>query len=229
MKTIFAECSGMRFLTVVFVSHCEFMAHFSDRYPNGAIFCPTKAKAGLRDKVIVDVTMPGVPQAARLCGQVISHSSGRGLWVHVDKQSKATMDYLKSPDDHVSADVLGRVHSRYPASIQVSCRIDEASEHETLEGRIIDLSRGGAFVSGEEVPMVGTRVQLDIGPVPHDPSRQRHSTPVMFRVEGRVAWVGDVDNQKGFGVRFDQRGSQGTAPLRKMLRRASETGLFRLP
>lgn len=217
----------MRFLTVVFVSHSEFMAHFSDRYPNGALFCPTKAEAGLRDKVIVDVTMPGVPQAARLCGQVISHSSGRGLWVHVDKQSKATMDYLKSADGGVSVDVLGRVHSRYPASLQVSCRIDEPSEHETLEGRIIDLSRGGAFVSGEEVPMVGTRVQLDIGPVPHSNGRQR-SAPAMFRVEGRVAWVGEVANQKGFGVRFDQRGSRGTAPIRNMLRRASETGQFRL-
>src|SRR5690554_4347003 len=105
----------MRFLTVVFVSHSEFMAHFSDRYPNGALFCPTKAKAALRDKVIIDVSMPGLPEAARLCGEVISHSAGQGLWVHVDKQSKATLDYLKSGLDQLSVDVLGRAHSRYPA------------------------------------------------------------------------------------------------------------------
>ena len=220
----------MRILTVVFVSHSEFMAHFSDRYPNGALFCPTKAKAGLRDKVIIDVSMPGLPEAARLCGEVISHSAGQGLWVHVDKQSKATIDYLKSGLHQMSVDVLSRVHSRYPASLEVSCRIDEPTESETLHGRIVDLSRGGAFVSGQDVPMVGTRVQLDIGPVPSQTNRsnRRSSKQAMFRVEGRVAWVGQVDEQKGFGVRFDQRGSRGTAPLRTMLRRASESGQFRL-
>ncbi len=220
----------MRFLTVVFVSHTEFMAHFSDRYPNGALFCPTKAEAQLRDNVIVDVSMPTLPQPARLCGQVISHSSGRGLWVHFDRKSKKTIDYLKGLRGEVSADVLGRAHSRYPTSLHVSCRIDEEAESDILQGRIVDLSRGGAFVSGEEVPMVGTRVQLDIGPLEalsNGHASRAHASSV-FRVEGRVAWVGEVDEQRGFGVRFDQRGPRGVAPLRTMLRRASESGQFRL-
>jgi Tfp pilus assembly protein PilZ len=186
----------MRFLTVVFATHGEFMAHFSDKYPNGALFCPTRAEAQLRAKVIVDVSIPGLRQPARLCGRVISHSSGRGMWVNFDPQSRASVDYLTSLDDETTSERLSRAHSRYPASL--------------------DLSRGGAFVSGSQVPLVGTRVSLDIGPLSDSPKR--------FRVDGRVAWVGSVDDQDGFGVRFDRRGTKGAAPLRTMLRHASETG-----
>jgi Tfp pilus assembly protein PilZ len=207
----------MRFLTVVFATHGEFMAHFSDKYPNGALFCPTRAEAQLRAKVIVDVSIPGLRQPARLCGRVISHSSGRGMWVHFDAQSRPSVDYLTSLDDDDNAERLSRAHSRYPASLQVRCSIDETNaDTDALHGKIVDLSRGGAFVSGSQVPLVGTRVSLDIGPLADSPKR--------FRVDGRVAWVGTVDEQDGFGVRFDQRGTKGAAPLRTMLRHASETG-----
>ena len=211
----------MRFLTVVFASHDEFMAHFSDKYPNGALFCPTKAQAQLRAKVIVDVSLPGLRQPTRLCGQVISHSSGQGMWVHFDSQSRASVDYLKSLGNENSSERLSRTHSRYPASLEVRCSIEEANpETDTLSGKIVDLGRGGAFVSGSEVPLVGTRVSLDIGPLADSPTR--------YRVDGRVAWVGTVDEQNGFGVSFDQQGTKGAAPLRTMLRRAAETGELHL-
>lgn len=212
----------MRFLTVVFVSHAEFMAHYSEKYPNGALFCPTKADAQLRDKVIVDVSIPGLRQPARLRGEVISHSSGRGLWVHFENKSKASVEYLVAMEDEDYADRLSRAHSRYPASLAVSCRIDESNpETDTLRGKLVDLSRGGAFVSGSEAPMVGTRVSLDIGPSGGDLTSS-------YRVDGRVAWVGTVDSLQGFGVRFDRRGIHGAAPLRTMLRRASEMGRLQL-
>ncbi len=207
----------MRFLTVVFASHDEFMAHFSDKYSNGALFCPTRAEAQLRAQVIVDVSIPELRQPARLCGRVISHSSGRGMWVQFDKQSSATVDYLTTLDEESATERLSRAHSRYPASLQVRCSIDETNaDVDSLDGQIVDLSRGGAFVSGSQVPLVGTRVSLDIGPLAESTRR--------FRVDGRVAWVGSVDEQHGFGVRFDLRGTKGAAPLRTMLRHASETG-----
>ncbi len=211
----------MRFLTVVFASQDEFLAHFSEKYPDGALFCPTKATLQLNSRVIVDVSMPSLRQPARLRGVVISHSSGQGLWVAFDKQSSATVAYLKGVDSPEAKERLSRAHSRYPARLSVSCRIDEDNpETETLQGEIVDLSRGGAFVSGSEAPLVGTRVSLDIAP-------STNSEPI-YRVDGRVAWVGTVDSHDGFGVRFDQRGSFGAAPLRTMLRRASETGHLHL-
>lgn len=211
----------MRFLTVVFASHAEFLAHFSDKYPNGALFCPTKAEAQLRAKVIVDVSIPGLRQPARLCGRVISHSSDRGLWVHFDSQSRASVNYLKSFQNGSVLERLSRAHSRYPASLQVRCSIEERNlDGDTLQGKIVDLSRGGAFVSGNNPPLVGTRVSLDIGPTADSATR--------YQIDGRVAWVGMVNNQHGFGVRFDQRGANGAAPLRTMLRHASETGELHL-
>ncbi len=211
----------MRFLTIVFASHKEFLTHFSEKYPDGALFCPTKANVPLRSRVIVDVSLPCLGQPARLRGTVISYSSGQGLWVAFDKQSNAIVAYLKDLGIDEPQNRLSRAHSRYPASLRVSCRIDEDNpETETLRGKIVDLSRGGAFVSGSEAPMVGTRVSLDIGP--------GSTSESVYRVDGRVAWVGKIDSQDGFGVRFDQRGIFGAAPLRTMLRRASETGRLRL-
>ena len=143
------------------------------------------------------------------------------MWVNFDNQSRPSVDYLTSLDDQTTVERLSRAHSRYPASLQVRCSIDETNaDTDTLEGKIVDVSRGGAFVSGSQVPLVGTRVSLDIGPVADSPKR--------FRVDGRVAWVGSVDDQDGFGVRFDRRGTTGAAPLRTLLRHASETGALYL-
>jgi len=211
----------MRFLTVVFASHEEFLAHYSDKFPCGALFCPTKAAVPLRNKVIVDVSMPDLRQPARVRGRVISMSNGEGLWVAFDSQSHATISYLRDNHAETIQDRLSRAHSRYPARLRVNCRIDEDNpETDSLRGEIVDLSRGGAFVSGNEAPLVGTRVSLDISPAT--------DTESVYRVDGRVAWVGKVDAQDGFGVRFDRGGTFGAAPLRTMLRKASETGRLQL-
>jgi Tfp pilus assembly protein PilZ len=209
----------MRFLTVVFSSAEELRAHYSDRYPNGALFCPTRADVSLREDVIVDVSLPGMRHPARLQGRVISHSSGRGMWVHLNLHSRSTVDYLLELADQPAADSserTSRTHARYPTRLNVSCRIDERDHQpERLSGEIVDLSRGGAFISGDAPPLVGTRVSLDIGPLP--------GSSKSLKLDGRVAWVGTMAHQKGFGVRFDPRG-RGARPLRTMLRRASELG-----
>ena len=210
----------MRFLTVVFASQEEFLAHFSDKYIHGALFCPTKAKAALHSQVIVDVSMPPLREPARLRGQVISTNSGQGVWVAFNRKSSATIAYLKDTQGQ-DVGLLSRAHSRYPAHLSVSCRIDEDNpETETLRGKIVDLSRGGAFIHGEQVPLVGTRVSLHIDIEAASSSK----AALVYRVDGRVAWVGKVDERDGFGVRFDRSGSFGAAPLRTMLRKGSEAG-----
>ncbi len=211
----------MRFLTVVFASREEFLAHFSDKYTHGALFCPTKADATLHSQVIIDVSMPTLAKPARLRGQVISENSGRGVWVAFNRKSSATVTYLQDTQAKNAEDLLSRAHSRYPAHLSVRCRIDEDNpETETLQGKIVDLSQGGAFISGEQVPMVGTRVSLNID----IEAASSGKTALVYRVDGRVAWVGKVDDHDGFGVRFDRSGNFGAAPLRSLLRRGSEAG-----
>ncbi len=213
----------MHCLTIIFASHAEFLEHYStdyassDKHVNGALYCRTKVMASKGEKVVVDISIPGLRRPARLSGSVVAASTSGGLWIYFDSKSRASAEYLASLPDLNVNDRLTRAHSRYPASWAVRFRVDETGQQtRTRTTRISDLSRGGAFVIDDDVPLVGTRVSLEIGP------------PTMpYKVSGRVAWTGTVGNAQGFGVRFDQRGAQN-ASLRTMLRRASEKGLVDL-
>lgn len=214
----------MRILTVVFPSLDAFQSHYSEKYTNGALFCPTKAIATPRDKVVIDLYLPGQQQPARLKGQVLSISSGHGMWVHLDEQSAPTLEYLLSLSTNESSEHRSRSHSRYPTSLRVVCRIDETeAEIEKIDGEIVDLSSGGAFVAGDHLPLIGTRVSLDIGFAIIGSNQEE---PQNHRIDGRVAW--HAKSGSGFGVRFDRRGHFGAAPVRTMLRRASEAGEIKL-
>lgn len=219
----------MRFLTIVFASHEEFLAHFSDKHPNGSLFCPTKVVAQVGENVVVDVKTPSLKHPTRLRARVLSHTKNHknhGLWVYFDAKSSATAEYLRTLATG-GGERLSRAHLRYPASLWVRCHIDEdGSSSEVLDGRIVDLSRGGAFISGypqtcdpSETPLVGTRVSLNIEP--------NIDTRTSYRVGGFVAWAGNIGCARGFGVCFDQRGTENAA-LRTMLRKASETGQLSL-
>lgn len=209
----------MRLLTVVFGSSADFLAHYSGSYPNGAIFCATRAEARLQDRVLLDVSIPDLIQPVRLRGTVISLVSVRGLWAHLDRRDQATRDYLVAAARGDSDGLLSRSHPRFPTAVRATYRVDEndapPKAHET---ELADLGPGGAFVISETPPLVGSRICLTLAPLP---GREEAT-----RVDGRVAWVGTSFGRPGFGVRFDVRGAFAAGPLRSALRRASESGLL---
>lgn len=213
----------MHCLTIVFASHTEFLSHYSldyadsETHKNGALFCRTKVSVDEGEQVIVDISIPKLRRPARLSGTVVSATADMGFWIYFDSRSRASAEYLASLSDSTFGDQLSRAHSRYPASWAVRFRVDEKGQQSNSRAtKIADLSRGGAFVVDDNVPLVGTRVSLELG---------SQSTP--FRVNGRVAWIGNVGDSKGFGVRFDRQGAQSVA-LGSMLRRASEKGQLSL-
>lgn len=213
----------MHCLTIVFASHTEFLSHYSLDYAdskthrNGALFCRTKVSADQGERVVIDISIPELRRPARLSGTVVSAANDIGFWIYFDSKSRASAEYLASLSDTSQGDRLSRAHSRYPTSWAVRFRVDEKGQQsQSRSTNIADLSRGGAFVIDDNVPLVGTRVSLELG-----------SQSMPFRVNGRVAWTGHVGSAKGFGVRFDRRGAQSAA-LRSMLRRASEKGQLSL-
>jgi Tfp pilus assembly protein PilZ len=221
----------MRLLTVAFVSPGEFLAHYADAYPHGALFCGTRAELGLNEPVLVEISFPGLPSRALVRGAVVSLSatsqrrdsgaSQSGAWVAFDEFDVATRDFVVgvARGELGPAETAERIHRRFPAELPVDCRIDELDEPETdrLLSCTEDLGAGGAFIRSPSPPPVGTRVSLVIGPT--------LDSGETFELAGQVAWVrrGDRDSQ-GFGVRFDPKGAQGTQRLRALLRRADETG-----
>lgn len=207
----------MRLMTVMFGSTEDFLRHYSDDYPNGALFCRTRARVTLDEAVLVEVSFPGLSQHVLLRGRIVSTVSGQGAWVHFKAEDRSSARFLgRVARGESSADE--RSHPRYPAALPVSCRVEELEEPSggTAVGEVRDLGPGGAYVTARRAPAVGTRVSLTIGPTP--------SQNEVFTVDGRVAWVRPGEATTGFGVCFDPRGVRDTRRLRSMLRRASETG-----
>jgi Tfp pilus assembly protein PilZ len=213
----------MRLVTVAFESGETFLAHYSDAYPHGAVFCRTRARLTLREPVVVELAFPGLPNRALLRGTAVSLKEGDGAWVRfAESDHPATAFVVRcARGELVPDDAVERTHRRFPAELPVDCRVDELDEvhPELMRSRTRDLGAGGAFIVSNTPPPVGTRVNLTIGP--------DAVTGQRFSIDGRVAWIGWLrrgEEARGFGVKFDAKGDHDTARLRLLLRRAAETG-----
>lgn len=208
----------MRLVTVAFVSGEEFLAHYSDAYPHGAVFCRTRAKLSLREQVLVEISFPQLPNRALLRGSAVSLRESHGAWIRFEEHDRATAEFVvRCARGQLLPETIERSHRRFPAALPVNCRIDEADAHsENLVSQTHDLGAGGTFIHSRQPPPVGTRVSLTIGP--------DEATGERFTIDGRVAWIRRDQAAHGFGVRFDLKGDHDTSRLRVILRRAAETG-----
>jgi Tfp pilus assembly protein PilZ len=210
----------MRLVAVAFRSGESFLAHYSDAYPHGAVFCRTRAPLSLRDEVTVELAFPGLPNRALLRGIAVSLQAGVGAWIRFHEADHSTAQFAVrcARGELAPEDAVERTHRRFPAELPVDCRVDEVDE--VLPDRVVsrthDLGAGGAFIVSNTPPPVGTRVSLTIGP--------DRLTGQRFSIDGRVAWIRRSEHTHGFGVKFDPKGDHDTARLRFLLRRAAETG-----
>ncbi len=210
----------MRVVTIAFRSGEHFLAHTSDAYAHGALFCRTRAQLQPGEEVLVDISFPGLPNRALLRGTAVSVEEAAGAWVALDESDASTAQFaIRCARGEVAADeTMERHHRRFPADLPVDCRVDEPDEvqPERMVSRTHDLGAGGAFIVSSSPPPVGTRVTLTIGP--------DSITGQRFSIDGRVAWIRRGNDARGFGVKFDAKGDHDMARLRFLLRRAAETG-----
>jgi Tfp pilus assembly protein PilZ len=213
----------MRLLTVAFMSSAEFLSHVSDRHPDGALYCRTRAELPEGENVLMEISFPGLPNRALLRGRVLEAGDGKGAWLAFDPADASTRAFLLrlARGEIEVTEKIERSYDRFPAEVPVDCRVDtDPTNGEHVVSRTLDLGAGGVFVRSDVSPPIGTRVQLVIGPLGDDPSET-------FTVEGEVARVHGTDDAAGFAVRFDNK-TGDTSRLRNLLRRASESGRVRL-
>lgn len=203
----------MRLLACQFHSGTEFLASYRDR-SHGAVFCETRARLAVGERISVEISFPELPNPATMRGQ-IEAVTGEGGWVAISARDADVARFAaRAARGELAADGLVRHHRRFPTEVPVRYRInelDETSPHR--DGHIVDLGIGGAQIRAEAPPRVGTRVSLALStgaPEPRD-----------LEIAGRVAWA---RTDRRFGVRFDQRGPGSARPLRPMIRRIAETG-----
>lgn len=208
----------MRLLRVVFGSPAEFLACYSTRLGAGALFCPTRTQFAAGDHLLLDLGFPGLTGRTFLRGEAHTAGDGLGGWVRLDRTESRAHRFLlalargDSPDEPIV-----RCHIRMPVALPVDCRVDEIDEPDgdRLIGRTHDIGGGGVFIVSDSPPAVGTRVRVVLGPT--------FDLGERFSLDGRVAWIGLHEGERGFAVRFD-RGGVEAQRLRITLRRACETG-----
>ncbi len=219
----------MRLLTVAFLSSAEFLSHYSESHPHGALFFRTRSELADGEAVLIEISFDGLPNRALVRGEVMSTEPGKGVWLAFDPADTSTRDFLLAlaRGEIEVTKKMERSHSRFPAELPVAVKIDPppdpAEEAEPTpedlavrQSQTLDVSVSGVFIRSDSPPSVGTHVQLMIGPTPEGPEEK-------FIVEGEVAWIRDVEDDRGFGVRFIHRG-EDSRRLRTLLRRASESG-----
>jgi Tfp pilus assembly protein PilZ len=211
----------MRLLTVAFSSSAEFLSHYSTAIPEGAVFFPTRTSAETGEPVLLEIHFPGLPSRALMRAAVLSIKNGKGLWLRFHDEERHTRNFLlaMARGDVTPATTAPRSHKRFPVQLPVDCRIAEErgpTTQQRLVSQTLDVGAGGAFVQALSPPPVGTPMELVIGPLPDSGST--------FSLQGQVAWVGAQHDAHGFGVRFQDRRLNGARDLRRLLRRASETG-----
>jgi len=211
----------MRLLTVVFVSTDEFLSHYRECEPAGAIYCRTRAIVSKGETVLLEVYFPGLPNRALIRGNAQQTSQGSGAWIAFHESELSTRDFLlQVARGHLEIKPRrGRSFDRFPASLPVDCRIsgDGSGSPERLVSRTEDISAGGVFVRSVKPPPVGARVAITLG------GRAARSIDPLS-LTGEVAWVRTDESSRGFGVRFHDKTQIDHKTLRTLLRRASETG-----
>jgi Tfp pilus assembly protein PilZ len=209
----------MRFLTCAFGSPAEFLTSYSTETPEGALLCPTRTELQIDEDILVEVDYPGLTNRTLIRGTVAAVERGRAAWVRFNAGDAHSRDFVLgvARGDIAPVDRVARGHRRIPATLPVTCRIDELDEpsNQRVFGHTRDVGGGGAFVHALAPPAVGTRISILLGPTASGQS---------FSLDGRVAWIRREARAHGFGIRFDPRGEHDGRRLRAILRRSWERG-----
>jgi Tfp pilus assembly protein PilZ len=201
----------MRLVTLAYATADDFLASYDDR-DGGTISVRTRTDGTIGEKLLVELSFPGLPNRALLRAMITSITFEHGLRFVIDEADASTRDFLLSiaRGDNV---VVGahRDHTRFPTTLRARWSVSGATDRE--ETTIVeDLSAGGAFVQAPHPPDVGAEVELTIA-VPVGPT---------LETSGHVAWVRH-GKSPGFGVDFDALVGDSGRRLRALLRHASAT------
>jgi Tfp pilus assembly protein PilZ len=207
----------MRLVTLAYATTDEFLASFDER-DGGTMSVKTRTDGTIGERLLVEVSFPGLPNRALVRATVTSLTFEHGLRFVIDEADASTRDFLLSiaRGDNV---IVGahRENERFPTALRAHwSRVGES--HQRQETTVVeDLSAGGAFVLTANPPEVGAEVDVTIA-VPVGPA---------LEASGTVAWVRH-GKAPGFGLDFETLVGDSGRRLRALLRRASATAAVEL-
>jgi Tfp pilus assembly protein PilZ len=205
----------MEILKVRFRTNEEFQDNYDDELPNGGMFCPTTTPLETGQAVIVELSVPALPNKVLVRGTVRNWRPAlprlrvrAGALVEFDPDEAGKRDFVLGT---VSGEVnpsTRRKHTRLPVSVPVRYRL--TGDAAFSESELTEISVGGAMLADVTLPL-DADVLLEIIP-------PGAVSPIA--ISGKTTYHGDAG---GTGLKFIYRDGGGSRRLRELVRRLRQS------
>ena len=201
----------MDILKVRFRTNEEFEESYDDELSNGGLFCPTTTALETGQTVIVELSIPALPNKVLIRGVVRSWRPAlprlrvrAGAVVEFDAKEVNKRDFVLETVAGTRNPSTRRRHTRLPVSIPVRYRT--TNEANLSESALTEISVGGAMLNDVELE-IGIDVILEITP-------PGAVSPIA--ISGKTTYHG---THGGTGLKFIYRDGGGSRRLRELVRR----------
>jgi len=205
----------MEILKVRFRTNEEFQESFNDELPNGGLFCPTTTPLETGQEVIVELSVPALPNKVLVRGTVRNWRPAlprlrvrAGAMVEFDAEEGTKRDFILETVEGTRNPSSRRRHTRLPVSVPVRYR--STGDAAFTDTELTEISVGGAMLSAVTLPL-DIDVILEITPP---------GAVSAIAISGKTTYHGD---NGGTGLKFVYRDGGGSRRLRELVRRLRQS------
>ncbi len=206
----------MEILKVRFRTNDEFDDNFDNELPNGGMFCPTTTPLTEGQQVIIELSVPALPNKVLIRGTVRSWRPAlprlrvrAGATVEFDDAETEKRDFICETVAGTRGPSPRRRHTRLPVRVQVRFRSDGDAAFKDCE--LTEISVGGAMLNTEQPLPLEMDVLLEITPP---------GAVSSIQISGKTTYHG---KEGGTGLKFIYRDGGGSRRLRELVRRLRQT------
>jgi uncharacterized protein (TIGR02266 family) len=206
----------MEILKVRYRTNNEFAANYQHELGNGGLFCPTTAPLEPGQSVILELSVPALPNKVLIRGTV---RAWRPALPRLRVRAGATVEFSTEEQDKrnfivqtISGDrepPARRKHTRLPVDVSVRYRTIDSADFVPIT--LSEISVGGAMLNTAEPLPLGTDLILEMTPP---------GAVSPLAISGKVSYHRP---DGGSGVRFLSRDGGGSRRLRELIRRLRQS------
>jgi len=207
----------MNIIKVRFRSQSDFLEYYSSDLPNGGLFSPTTTEFKAGDRVVVELTVTGLPNKVMISGKVVWWRPSlprlrvrAGALVEFDLEEASKRDFVLCTLVGEAAKPAKRGHARLPVSLPVRYRTSASPDFR--EAVLTEISIGGALLRTDEALELGSDVIIEL---------QAPGASVAIPLAGKVTYRIELD---GVGLKFIYRDGGGSRRIREVIRRIKVYG-----
>lgn len=202
----------MLILKVSFRTNAEFEVQYQDDLQRGGLFCPTTSEIAAGTDVVIELTVPALPNKVMIRGSVQSWRPAlprlrvrAGAIVEFHAEESEKRDFLVETVRGDRESPSKRKHSRLPLEIPVRYRTGDSAD--MLDSHLREISVGGAMLATLESLPLDTDIILEILPP---------GSVSPLAISGKATYHTPTG---GTGLKFVYRDAGGSRRLRELVRR----------